>query len=128
MIIFLDDEREFHMIHSVFFREKMNLPSFTDEQKNIIVKNRRQALHCKTVEEVQEYINTNGLPEMICFDNDLGPGNKEGRELLNWIVRNDLGYFNAYFHTANRVARDYMQQLYDSYIVNHVISKEDNDE
>lgn len=70
------------------------------------------------------YIKTNGLPEFISFDNDLGldsEGNlaPDGYAAAKWLVYEsglDLRNLNYKVHSANPVAAEQIKGLLDNYI------------
>jgi hypothetical protein len=117
MILFLDDIREPRECYSLKHRERFRLPPFTQEQIDIVLRNRKNntTFWVKSYDEAVKFIQENGLPEMIFFDNDLGEG-LEGYDFLKWICNQNLGFFEAYFHTANWVARENMKYYYNSWI------------
>jgi CheY-like chemotaxis protein len=118
MILFLDDNRTIQQVTSLTYRNSVFLPAFTDEQKDILRRDiRKNVYHAKTVEQAQEFIINNPLPDMIFFDNDLGDGLLEGKYFLNWLLQKGPSKkFEAYFHTANRPAREYMISLYNTWV------------
>ncbi len=71
-----------------------------------------------------EYIERNGLPEFISFDNDLGlDGNgkvaQDGYAAVKWLVYEsglDLRKLKFKVHSANPVASIQIQGLLDNYI------------
>ena len=71
-----------------------------------------------------DYIKTNGLPEFISFDNDLGldsDGNlaPDGYDAAKWLVYDsglDLSNLDYKVHSANPVAADQIRGLLDNYI------------
>ena len=122
MILFLDDERSLFQVCGVRFREESGLPPFTNLQKEILTKNLHRngdddVVTVRTYDEAVHYIENNPMPEMIFFDNDLGTpsGEPEGRHFLRWLLERNPPKFEAYFHTANRIARQAMQDMYNSY-------------
>jgi hypothetical protein len=66
----------------------------------------------RTQEEFEDYILTNGIPDKISFDNDLGDGNGEGRYCVQWLIDNILdGHvtfrpFVYIVHSKNNVAAE----------------------
>lgn len=73
------------------------------------------------------YIQTNGLPEYISFDNDLGLDEKgepapDGYAAAKWLVYEsdlDLANLSFYVHSANPVAAIQIKSLLTNYI-NHL--------
>ena len=67
----------------------------------------------RTVEECQELL-IKGDVDTISMDNDLGWGYTEGRKLADWME--ETGNWpnkECFAHSANPVARAYMQQIID---------------
>jgi hypothetical protein len=68
----------------------------------------------KTYEEFIDFIKINGLPNHICFDNDLGEV-KEGKDCAKFVVEycldNDLPCPKWSVQSANTVARKYINDL-----------------
>lgn len=70
------------------------------------------------------YITTNGLPDFISFDNDLGLDENDevapdGYAAAKWLVFDsglDLSNLKFYVHSANPVAAQLIQSLLDNYI------------
>ena len=78
-----------------------------------------------------DYIKTNGLPNFISFDNDLGLG-KDGKVALDglaaakWLVYesgHDLQHLTFKVHSANPVAAEQIKGLLNNYI-KHLKSKQ----
>ena len=69
----------------------------------------------KTQKEFENYINENGLPDLISFDNDLGIGNGEGYDCAKWLVEycmnNELQLPKWFVHSANPVAKENIENL-----------------
>lgn len=80
----------------------------------------REWVVCRTVGEAKATIMDRGFPAFISFDNDLGEGQPEGRELAKAIVDLDIVFecmspnFGWYAHTQNPVARDAINGLLES--------------
>ena len=78
----------------------------------------------RTYEAFVDYIRTNGLPEFISFDNDLGLTDNgevapDGYAAAKWLVYEsglDLRNFEYKVHSANPVAADQIRGLLDNYI------------
>lgn len=102
--LFLDDVRSVDMIY-----EK----SMVDEFDVV-----------RTFDEFVEYIQTNGLPDYISFDNDLGldvNGNvaPDGYAAAKWLVYEsglNLIDLDFYVHSANPVASEQIEGLLNNYI------------
>lgn len=70
------------------------------------------------------YIQTNGLPEFISFDNDLGLDEQgkiapDGYAAAKWLVYEsglDLIHLKFYVHSANPVAAEQIRGLLTNYI------------
>lgn len=110
--LFLDDIRTVDMVYE----------NWTD-QDFVIVRN---------FEDFKKVILTNGLPNYISFDNDLGLDNEgviapDGYAATKWLVyESGLNLINLkfYVHSANPVASIQIQSLLDNYI-QHLKSKID---
>ena len=67
----------------------------------------------KTIEPIQELILQNKV-DFIDFDNDLGEGNKEGRDLAKWIeekaFNKEIKQFGWQVHSMNSVAAIEIEQ------------------
>lgn len=87
---------------------------------------------CRDYDEAVALIKSKGrLPQYISFDNDLGEDDfgknkKEGRHLVNWIVDALLdekyqlpNNFEFFVHSANPVAKDYIQGTMEN-IIKHI--------
>ena len=78
----------------------------------------------RSVEDAIAWVQTNGFPDFVSFDNDLGEGRREGWEFARWLVDNDLDTgsmpdsFDFYPHTQNPVARDRIEGILRQYL-NH---------
>ncbi|QHT70293.1 hypothetical protein GXP67_28395 [Rhodocytophaga rosea] len=78
----------------------------------------------RTYLDFVSYIQQNGLPDFISFDNDLGEdaaGNllEDGYAAAKWLVYEsglDLRNFNFKVHSANPVARVQIESLLNNYI------------
>lgn len=78
----------------------------------------------RTYDEFVEYIEKNGLPKFISFDNDLGLDQngeiaKDGYAAAKWLVYNsglDLRNLKFSVHSANPVAAEQIRGLLKNYI------------
>lgn len=69
----------------------------------------------KSIEEAQELLKI-GAVEDISLDNDLGTGFTEGRELVKWMVTEDVWPKNKpMVHSANVIANKYMKDMIERY-------------
>lgn len=72
----------------------------------------------KSYSEFVFWINTNGLPDLICFDNDLGE-EKEGYDAAKWLVEycqeNNFGIPKYKIQSANPVAVKNIQSYLENY-------------
>ncbi len=71
----------------------------------------------RSYEEFVEYINTNGLPEIMSLDHDLGTF-KSGYDCVKWLVyekRLDLREVDINVHSANPVGREDMESLINNW-------------
>jgi hypothetical protein len=53
--------------------------------------------------------------ELADLDNDLGPGQKEGRKVVLWMAENDWWPNEVRIHSANPVAAKYMRGMVERY-------------
>lgn len=80
--------------------------------------NNFQVIWVKTYNEFCKHIKANGLPAVICFDNDLGQ-QKEGYDCAKWLVEYCMNYnkqlpkYNV--HSYNTVARENIFKLLDNF-------------
>ncbi|WP_422104518.1 cyclic-phosphate processing receiver domain-containing protein [Winogradskyella sp.] len=102
--LFLDDIRTVDMVYN------------KSEEKDFDI--------VRTFDEFVNYIKTNGLPEFISFDNDLGLDSEghvapDGYAAAKWLVYDsglDLSHLNYKVHSANPVAANQIRGLLDNYI------------
>ena len=74
----------------------------------------------KNYTEFVDWINENGLPEMICFDHDLGESDEmTGYDCAKWLVEycmdNDLDLPMWDIQSANPVGRDNINGILNNY-------------
>lgn len=102
--LFLDDLRTVDMIYS---------KSEADEFEVV-----------RSYEDFVQYIKSNGLPDFISFDNDLGLDSNDevaldGYACAKWLVYEsglDLGNLEFKVHSANPVASEQIRGLLTNYI------------
>ncbi|HTE33833.1 MAG TPA: cyclic-phosphate processing receiver domain-containing protein [Chryseolinea sp.] len=102
--LFLDDVRSVDMIYQK-----------SDEKGFLVV---------RSYKEFVSYIQTNGLPDFISFDNDLGLGANgelapDGYAAAKWLVYEsglDLSKLEFKVHSANPVAAEQIKGLLTNYI------------
>ena len=78
----------------------------------------------RTYKEFIEYVKTNGLPDFISFDNDLGEDENgiiapDGYACVKWLVYEsglDLTNLKFNVHSANPVAAEQIKGLLNNYI------------
>lgn len=78
-----------------------------------------------------DYIQKNGLPDYISFDNDLGLDEKgkvapDGYACVKWLVYEsglDLRNLDFYVHSANPVATEQIKSLLTNYIAHQKAEK-----
>ncbi|WP_373056711.1 cyclic-phosphate processing receiver domain-containing protein [Zunongwangia sp. H14] len=103
--LFLDDLRNPEMVYT---------PS--EAEAFVVVRSFRQFV---------EYIEENGLPDFISFDNDLGLDENEelapdGYAAAKWLVYEsglDLRNLKFHVHSANPVAAEQIRGLLENYII-----------
>lgn len=80
--------------------------------------NREHVVWVKTYDEFCEWIQKNGLPQMICFDHDLG-GKYSGKDAANWLVNycmdHDLKLPEWRIQSANSVGRENIDGLLEGF-------------
>ncbi len=102
--LFLDDIRTIGMIYPISEIENFDI--------------------VRTYEEFVDYINSNGLPPFISFDNDLGLNNKgevalDGLAAAKWLIYEsglDLRSLKYKVHSANPVAAEQIRGLLSNYL------------
>lgn len=102
--LFLDDVRTIEMIYNKSMEQEFDI--------------------VRTYDEFVAYINENGLPNFISFDNDLGLDNDgnvapDGLAAAKWLVyKSGLDLRNLEFkvHSANPIASEQIKGLLDNYI------------
>ncbi|NER17537.1 hypothetical protein GWK10_09970 [Spongiivirga citrea] len=102
--LFLDDVRTIDMIYDKSMESEFDI--------------------VRTFDEFVAYINKNGLPNYISFDNDLGLGEDgkiapDGLAAAKWLVYEsglDLKDLEFYVHSANPVAAEQIKGLLTNYI------------
>lgn len=102
--LFLDDIRTIEMVYD------------KSEEKDFDI--------VRTYDAFVEYIEDNGLPKFISFDNDLGLGEdgkvaQDGYAAAKWLVYKsglDLSCLEYNVHSANPVAAEQIRGLLDNYI------------
>lgn len=63
----------------------------------------------RSFEEACAWVEANGMPSYVSFDNDLGDGAREGWEFAQWLIDRDLDMgglpenFDFYAHSRNPV-------------------------
>ena len=78
----------------------------------------------RSYEDCITYIKSNGLPDFMSFDNDLGEDENhivlpDGYAVAKWLVYKsglDLTNFKFRVHSANPVAKDQIESLLRNYI------------
>jgi len=76
----------------------------------------------RSVAEAAAWVEENGFPAYVSFDNDLGDGVPEGRAFARWLVERDLDTgampdgFAFYVHSQNPVAREAIEGVLDAYL------------
>lgn len=101
-LLWLDDLR------NPFTQEWLSLyaPNFVD--------NKEEVVWVKNYDEFVEWIESNGLPYQICFDNDLGE-EMEGKDCAKYLVEycldNDVELPLYSIQSANTVAKKFIKNL-----------------
>ncbi len=102
--LFLDDVREIEMVYDKFMESEFHI--------------------VRTYDAFVEYIQKNGLPNFISFDNDLGLDDNnnlapDGYAAAKWLVYEsglDLSNLKFKVHSANPVAAEQIKGLLNNYI------------
>ena len=102
--LFLDDLRTIEMVYNVTLKSEFDI--------------------VRTYDEFVNYIEENGLPEFISFDNDLGLDEQgklapDGLAAAKWLVYEsglDLQQLKFKVHSANPVAAEQIRGLLNNYI------------
>lgn len=79
----------------------------------------------RNYDEFVDYIKTNGLPDQMSLDHDLGEG-KTGYDCVKWLVENEYDITNTeiYCHSANPVGKKNILMLirnYKNFIRNNLV-------
>lgn len=73
----------------------------------------------KTFSAFKEYINAFGLPDIVCFDHDLGPDEPSGYDFAKYIVDYCLDRAidipEYYIQSSNPVGKENIKSLMDNY-------------
>ncbi|MFC4236080.1 cyclic-phosphate processing receiver domain-containing protein [Thalassospira xianhensis] len=81
-----------------------------------------KAIIVRSVEAAIAYVRENGAPRHVSFDNDLGPGKREGWEFARWLVEYDLDLrrlpedFTFSVHSQNCVRGPYIEGTLNRYL------------
>ena len=67
-------------------------------------------------DQFKSYIEENGLPDMVSFDNDLGLNIPEGYDALKWMIANDIIITNIRVHSDNTVAAKQIEGLANNWL------------
>lgn len=76
----------------------------------------------RSVAEAIAWVEAHGMPDFVSFDNDLGPGQPEGRTFADWLIERDLDRgdlpigFDFYVHSQNPVAREAIEGKLRAYL------------
>lgn len=76
----------------------------------------------RSVAAARTWVEANGFPDYVSFDNDLGDGQPEGRHFADWLIERDLdrggmpSAFAYYVHSQNPVARDAINAKLGAYL------------
>lgn len=80
----------------------------------------------RNMEQFVAYLELFGTPDIISFDNDLGDGEPEGRECLNWFVEQVLDgklkipeNFRFFIHSKNNIAAEAMRGKFEN-LLRHI--------
>ena len=122
-ILWLDDQRD----PSTYFKVKKPQSSVWVRnndfyQNNIFSKYDVNFIWVKSFDEFANYIENNGVPKFISFDNDLKNGRMtvdgevpNGEDCVKWLINycndNKLKLPKYYLHTANHKQRDILNKL-----------------
>ena len=79
---------------------------------------------CRSVAQAQQLIQSQGCPNWISFDHDLGDGELTGYDFARWLVEQDLNIagtflpenFSFAVHSANPVGAANIKGLLDNYL------------
>lgn len=105
--LFLDDER---MPIAAYTAALSNCnPVYVEKEWDIV----------RSYEEFAEYLNANGIPDMVSFDHDLGPtimtGFQCAKLLIDLCESNNVDLPQCLVHSANPVGRYNIKFILDSY-------------
>jgi hypothetical protein len=83
----------------------------------------------RSFEEACAWVEAEGFPDFVSFDNDLGPGQREGWEFAQWLIERDLDTgcmpdgFSYYAHSRNPVRQTDIGARLDRYMVHRAYKK-----
>jgi len=104
-ILWLDDIRD----PERYFNKKNNSSTFIKNSNyyhNLSTKYDINYVWVKNFDEFTNFIVTNGLPQFVSFDHDLGAGKKKGFDCAKWLVeycrKNNKKLPKFYVHSANK--------------------------
>lgn len=120
--LFLDDERDPKLVDDPNWREMMGLSSHRDTvHSKLLATLPNNWLVARTYIEALSIVQKMGFPDFVSFDNDLAE-EKEGRHFAQYLIDYDMDYggmpdnFEWEAHTANRIAREYINGLLSNYL------------
>ncbi len=100
--LFIDDERLPEHVYWINYPENIKDWAIVKDYVNAV-----------------KYIEDNGLPDFISFDNDLGEHSKEGYYIALFIVEycldNNLKFPPCAVHSQNNIARDRIVSLVNNF-------------
>jgi hypothetical protein len=121
--LFLDDDA----FHSEGIRNPEKYYPLIGADKILTLMQNYQVIKCITVESAQQYINENGCPNFISFDNDLKM-KLEGIHLAQWLVEQDMDQpsffpedFQFFVHSQNNIAKERIYSYLGQYLQNKTI-------
>lgn len=110
-VLWLDDKRS----PEKYLATKKDSNAFirnSDFYQRLSKKYNPQFVWVHNLEEFSNYIETNGLPDLVSFDFDLGAGIPKGSECAKWLkqycVKNNIPLPKYYVHSANNNAQKFI--------------------
>lgn len=116
--LFLDDDA----FHPEKIRNMRNYYPLIGAEEILKIAQQSEVQLNTTVEGAIDYIEKNGCPDFISFDNDL-QRDLEGLDLAKWLIEKDLDYpgfipkdFKFFVHSQNIIAKEKIYSRLDQYL------------
>lgn len=122
-VMFLDDIRNLDYLDKVTWANCYSNLSYEEFQEA----SKADITLCRSVKEAKSYILSNGVPDVIFFDHDLGINTETGLvedsvEFVNWLIESDYDQnyiprgFKYLVHSSNPVGAKNLASKVDGYL------------